>query len=113
MRRAKRMRGALSWVAVALAASVAAGCTWVKPTEKAGGVRVARADQVQTCKKLGRTTSKVAARVLFFQRGEKKVAGETETLARNEAAEMGGDTIVAATLVADGRQAFDIYHCGW
>jgi hypothetical protein len=43
--------------------------------------------------------------------GHRKVAGELEALARNEAALMGGDTVVAELPVKDGRQVFGVYRC--
>jgi hypothetical protein len=40
------------------------------------------------------------------------VAEELATLARNEGALLGGDTVAAESPVAEGRQTFGVYQCG-
>jgi Domain of unknown function (DUF4156) len=98
--------------AMALAAGVAAaGCTWVKPTEGGAAVRVASESQVAGCEKLGRTTTQVLSKVLLFARSENKMTAELATLAQNEAARMGGNTVVPVSPIENGRQPFDIYRC--
>jgi len=93
------------------AAALAAGCTWVKPTEQALNVRVAYLSQIDTCKKLGRATVSVLDKVVFISRNEEDMADELETLGRNAAAEMKGDTIVAMSKIIDGEQVFNVYRC--
>ena len=56
-------------------------------------------------------TASPKSRVGGFERKPGKVAAELETLARNEAATMGGNAVVAASTVKDGRQTFGVYHC--
>ena len=68
----------------------AVGCTWVPLTTEGQKVRVVDAANVADCQKLGTTTSKTASRVVIFARTDRKVHEELESLARNEAAEMGG-----------------------
>lgn len=98
--------------AVAGAALIAAGCTWVKPTEGAQGVRVGMTSEVARCKKIGATHAKTSPKVAFFARSRTKVDQELDTLARNEAAEMGGDTIVPqGPTSSEGRRSFDVYRC--
>jgi hypothetical protein len=97
--------------AVLLGAPAFAACTWVKPTEGGAEVRVAGASEVAGCERLGRTTSQVASKILVFARSEKTMTAELATLAQNEAARMGGDTVVPTTPIEDGRQQFDIYRC--
>ncbi len=87
------------------------GCTYVKVSPEAEGVRVAAAvDAVKACKKLGSTTVSVVAKVLL-ERGKNKVASELSALARNQAAKLGGDTVVPVSDVYDGQRKFDIYQC--
>jgi acyl dehydratase len=94
------------------AALIAGGCTWVKPTTAGDAVHVGIANEVASCKKLGATHAKTSTKVLFFARSEKKVDTELETLARNEAGDMGGDTIVPqGPTSSEGRRSFDVYHC--
>jgi hypothetical protein len=93
-------------------AALIAGCTWVKPTAAGDAVHVGTANEIASCKKLGATHAKTSTKVLFFARSEKKVDAELETLARNEAGDMGGDTIVPqGPTSSEGRRSFDVYHC--
>ena len=59
---------------------------------------------------MGRTNTSVTARVVF-ERPASAVAEELETVARNSAANMGGDTIVPLTVIEDGKQTFVVYKC--
>jgi hypothetical protein len=86
-------------------------CTWVKSTPEGAKVRVAQASEIEKCERKGEVTASLKNRVGGFERKPGKVAGELETLARNEAATMGGDTVVAESLVKDGRQTFGVYRC--
>lgn len=88
-----------------------AGCTWVETTESGQQVRLATQDQVAKCKKLGKTTVSVMDKVGFISRSEEKVAEELQALAKNSAAEMEGDTVVASSAVSNGEQSFDVYRC--
>ena len=99
-------------VAGASALVITGGCTWVKPTAPGEGVRVGTMSQVAACKRLGATHAKTSTKVAFFSRSQKKVDEEIETLARNEAADMGGNTIVAqGPTSSEGRRSFDVYRC--
>jgi hypothetical protein len=86
-------------------------CTWVKATPEGAKVRVAQANELENCESRGEVTASLKSRVGGFERKPGKVAGELETLARNEAATMDGDTIVAESLVRDGKQTFGVYRC--
>lgn len=100
-------------IAIALVTLVALlhACSWVKTTPEGAKVRVAQASELKQCESKGEVTASLKSRVGAFERKPGKVAGELEALARNEAATMGGDTIVARSLVKDGRQTFDVYRC--
>jgi len=93
-----------------LAAAVGA-CTWVKPTPAGESVRVASAETVGDCVRKGKVTVSVRNRVAAVERKPTKVASELATLARNEGATMGGDTVVAETAVSEGSQVFGVYEC--
>jgi hypothetical protein len=69
------------------------------------------AADVAECEKLGKTAATTADRVVFFARSKRKVNEELETLARNEAARMGGDAVVATDSEKEGRRSFDVYRC--
>ncbi|MFL0799939.1 MAG: DUF4156 domain-containing protein [Agarilytica sp.] len=88
-----------------------AACQWVKPTEGADQVSLVKRAHILNCEKLGSTTSTVKEKVGIVKRKERKVVDELVTLAKNEAAGIGGDTIVANGTLQEGKQAFDIYRC--
>ena len=95
---------------MALIASLSA-CTWVKPTPEGEQVRVATAGEVEGCERKGEVTASLKSRVGGYERKPGKVAGELETLARNEAATMGGNTVVGESTVKDGSKKFGVYNC--
>lgn len=86
------------------------GCSTLKLTEGGEKVRVLGPSEVSSCKNLGRTNTSVTARVVF-ERPEDAVAEELEIVARNSAANMGGDTIVPLTVISEGQQTFVVYKC--
>jgi len=98
-------------VLVALAVGLP-GCTWVALAPDAEAVRIATLDGMEGCTRVGTTKALTKSKVGIFSRGEKKVAEELATLARNDAVELGGNTVVAEGPVSDeGTQRFAIYDC--
>jgi hypothetical protein len=99
-------------LAAIVCAAAIAGCTWVKLTAPGEGVHVGTMAEVASCERLGATHAKTSTKVGFFSRSTKKIDEEIETLARNEASDMGGDTIVAqGPTSTEGRRSFDVYRC--
>lgn len=96
---------------LALCAGMTAGCAWVKLTPEGESVRVAPRDAVGACVRKGKVTVSLKNRVGAFERKPTKVADELATLARNEGALLEGDTVVAESTVADGRQVFGVFRC--
>lgn len=94
-----------------LIALVVGACTWIKLTPGGEKVRVLSLEEVSSCKKLGKTTTSLKDKIAGVQRGKKKVTQEMETLARNSAADLNGDTVVAISEVEDGKQVFEVYRC--
>jgi hypothetical protein len=92
-------------------AGVLGACTWVKTTPEGEPVHVASADAVSDCLRKGKVTVSLKSRVGAVERSPTKVATELETLARNEGAGLGGDTVVAETTVSEGKQVFGVYQC--
>ncbi|KPJ92087.1 MAG: hypothetical protein AMJ53_10070 [Gammaproteobacteria bacterium SG8_11] len=88
-----------------------ASCAWVKLTPEGEKVRVLSMSEVESCKKLGKTTSSLKDKIAGVSRNKEKVEKEMQALARNSAAEMGGDTVVPVSEVQDGRQTFEVYKC--
>jgi len=94
-----------------LLAGLLTACSWVETTPQGGSVRVAYADAVANCARVGNVTVSLKNKVAGVERKANKVATELATLARNEGAVMGGDTVVAESPVSQGRQEFGVYQC--
>ncbi|MDZ7787931.1 MAG: DUF4156 domain-containing protein [Halofilum sp. (in: g-proteobacteria)] len=97
-------------LAVAMTA-VLGGCSFVTVDPGAEDVLVLAAERTKDCERLGQTRVSVATKIGFIKRGKPAISDNLETLARNSAAEMGGDTITAETEVSDGKQTFGIFDC--
>jgi hypothetical protein len=89
----------------------AAGCTWVEPDEAGKQVRVAYGKTLTACTHKGDVTVSVKHKVGLYRRNELKVRDELESLARNEAARIGADTIQALDEPLNGEQRFGAYDC--
>lgn len=87
------------------------GCTWVKVTDQGSRVAVANAANVRGCENMREVTVSVTSKIWFYERNADKVATELTNLARNEAVNFKGDTIVPSTKIKDGRQSFEVYKC--
>ncbi len=90
-----------------------AGCTWVKVTPEGEQVVLLPDSALipPSCERLGQTRSHTRARLGLFKRDQEKIATEQATLARNEAARMGGNAIVSLDSSEDGDRLFSIYRC--
>jgi len=91
--------------------SLASACTWVALEPEAERVRLADVEAVSGCKSIGKVNTTTAHKVGLFPRSQAKVQDELATLARNEAAEMGGDTVAGVTETRDGSRTFGVYLC--
>ena len=92
--------------------SLTSACSWVKVSEQGANVAVANAANVRSCEKVRTVNVKVKDNFVgSMKRSPEKVASELTNMARNEASQFGGDTVVPASLVQDGRQSFDVYKC--
>ena len=94
-----------------LAAIALSACTWVKPTEDGARVVVAEPFNVRDCARVSTITTSVKYAIGSMQRKPEKVEQELTTLARNEAAIRGGDTIVPRGEVREGARTFEVYRC--
>jgi len=86
-------------------------CSWVSLTPDGEKVRVLAAGDVADCQELGRTMVSLKAKIAGINRSEAKVEKELAMLARNSAADMGGDTVVPDTAVKDGKRTYKVYKC--
>lgn len=96
---------------LAAASVLLSSCTWVKLSPGGEKVRVLSATEVASCKLLGDTNVSLLTRVGAVNRNEEKVQKELHALARNSAADMGGDTVVPASEIVDGKQRYSVYQC--
>ena len=88
-----------------------AGCAWVTLDEGGSGVLAVESADVEDCRRIGKTTVSVRDRVAAIQRSPSRVASELKTLARNSAAEMGGNRIVSTSPVDDGAREYAVFRC--
>ena len=106
------MRKTLMIIAGAiLVSALLGGCTWVKPTPAGEKVVVLSTAEVKKCERLGHTTVSVLSKMAGIERHQEKVEAELKTLARNTAAEIGGDAVVPESEIKDGQQRFGVYRC--
>lgn len=86
-------------------------CTWVKKSPAAAKVRVVPSDRVADCTILGKVVASTTGNVVIIKRNAKKVKSELETIAQNEAAGSGADTVAPISEIVDGMQTFAMYRC--
>ena len=84
---------------------------WVKLT--AGGAEVRQVSQqaAANCTRVGRVSGVTRERVAGVGRNDERVQAELLTMARNEAAALGANAIVATSEIVDGKQTFDALRC--
>lgn len=87
------------------------GCAWVSPNVDSQWVALVKPQAALACKQIGETTSKTLTKVVLVGRSLEKQQNELITLAKNQAAVMSGDTIVAKGEVKGGEQTFKVYDC--
>lgn len=104
-------KGILGFISISLVLSMSA-CTWVKLSTEGYDVRVATEEEVTKCKLKGQTTVTLKSTIVGIDRSRKKVRMELRTLGRNSAVNIGGDTIVPASEIENGKQTFNVYVCG-
>ncbi len=100
-------------VALLVLCSSVAGCSWVPLAPGSIEIRVVESEsEVAGCKHLGDVRTRTKSNVGFVDRDAKTVSKELHRLARNEAVEMGADTILAVgTPTPEGTQKFRTYRC--
>lgn len=99
------------YIAVVLLAAFVGGCVFVQPTAEGKKVRLLTAGEVERCRHVSTLTAQVADRIGNIPRSREAVEDDVLTHAKNEAAVIGGDTIVAVSELKDGRQTFNVYSC--
>ena len=105
-----RQPAAVRALVLAAAALAAGGCTWVHMAPGASAVRVVTAAPAG-CEARGEVEVSVKAALGPYERNPLRVRDELETLARNEAPGLGGDTVQALAEPADGKQRYAVWRC--
>jgi hypothetical protein len=101
-------------IAISAVSVLMLGCgasNWVQLTAPAREVSVAVPAQVSNCRRIGTSNVNALDKLAFVQRGSQKLQEELVTLARNEAADMGGNRVVAESTISEGRQTFGVFRC--
>lgn len=86
-------------------------CTWVELTSEGEKVRILSMDEVSRCQKMGQTTSTTKASVAGVGRHPNAIIDELNTLARNSAINLKGDTVVPTGELQNGQQTYLVYRC--
>jgi hypothetical protein len=102
----------LNYFALCLTIICLPACTWIEPTKEAQQVTLVKEFNVKDCLKLGTTNATTTYKIGIITREDETVTEELITVARNRAAELGGDSIVAKGVAVEGKMSFDIYKCG-
>lgn len=97
-------------IGLGLVVLLLSACTWVELTPEGENVTVAKAEHVTNCKFTGTSTVSVRSTAVG-DRDMAKIKTELETLARNEASKLKGDTVVPVTEIKEGEQTFKVYQC--
>ncbi|HJT98091.1 MAG TPA: DUF4156 domain-containing protein [Rhodanobacteraceae bacterium] len=106
------MKSSLALV-LAILTSALAACSWGIKLDSGGkNVRVAWDGNVGGCEDAGKVTVSVLDHVGPVDRSGLKVGDELEVMARNEAADMGADTIRPLGEPRGGEQSWNAYRCG-
>lgn len=95
------------------AALLLGGCSSTLIGERIGADQVVLADatQVSKCKSLGRTTLSVLSSLGPITRSAEAVEDNLLQMARNEAVDKGGDTVVKGTSMEYGKRSYEIFKC--
>ena len=98
-------------VLLVFAVGTLSACSFVELSKEGEKVRLVETGEITGCKSLGQVTASVANQIGFVGRKEESIQENVNTLGRNAAAELGGDTIKAADNLKEGKQKFDVYRC--
>ncbi|HLX53826.1 MAG TPA: DUF4156 domain-containing protein [Aquella sp.] len=86
-------------------------CSFVSLDPQARDVNVAEnTNSVKNCKSLGNTTVSLWSKAETFQ-SQSTVEGQLDTLARNQAATMGGNTVTPHSAINNGQRTYSVYNC--
>lgn len=87
------------------------GCVWVDLNPKGEEVKVLTSSEASRCKRIGHVESSTAADVAGIPRDNESINDELTRLARNHAAELGGNGVLAIGIAKNGQQSFNVFRC--
>ena len=92
--------------------AVLSACSFVSLDPQARDIVVSQnADSLtNSCKLLGKTNATIWSSAETFQ-SDAKVETQLDTLARNQAAQMGGNTVAPITGISEGKRTYNVYNC--
>src|SRR5690606_38665719 len=96
---------------IAPLAVILSACTWVHMAPGASAVKISPTAPT-SCEKRGEVEVSVKHSIAFIDRNPLRVREELETLARNEAPGLQGDTIHPLAEPAAGKQRFAVWRFG-
>ena len=102
----------LNHYALCLSIICLSACTFIEPTKEGKDVTLVKSFNVKDCLKLGTTNATVTHKVGILIREDEAVTEDLIIVAKNRAAELGGDSIVAKGPAVEGKMSFDVYKCG-
>jgi hypothetical protein len=103
-------RSPLAIPLVATLLAMTSACTWVKVSPEAQQVVVVPANRVSACQRIGTTSSTVKATIVTIPRDSNKVRNELDDLARQQAVDLGANTLVRQS-IANGKGSYIAYNC--
>jgi len=87
-------------------------CSWVDLSEQGKQVFIVDQSYVTNCQKVGNVSAKTRkALIAGSPREADRIANELQILARNEAAKISANTLVAKAAPKNGEQHFNAYYC--
>ncbi len=93
-------------------AFILSACNWNKQTRSSEKVELVKKVYVGSCKYKGTVEAKVKEKIGGIKvLSDKKMRQELVIIAKNNAAEMGGDSITSASRIKNGRKTFKVYLC--
>ena len=95
-------------------ATFAGGCTWVTPSPETVGKKIAVLDGVDVahCRLMARADLSVPDKLGTLQRVPEDMQNDLQTVAKNQAAAAGDDTVAPLTIQTGGKQTWGLYICG-
>ena len=90
--------------------AMTSACTWVKVSPEAQQVIVVPANRVSSCNRIGVVSSTVKASIGAIARDATKVRNELDDLARQQAVDLGANTLVRQS-VTNGKGTYAAYNC--